>query len=257
MDALLLSAGIGSRLKPFTEKWPKCLMPIRGIPLIEFWIQNLINAGVNRIFINTHHLSECVKEFIKHNKNKNKIKLLYEKQLLGTAGTIENIITKIDNIDKLIVVHSDNLFDGNIKEFINAHSNRPSEALMSLISFKTDRPDKSGILRFDQNNLVREFHEKSQNYHGHIANGAVYILEQEILNWIKVNKPKDFSNEVIPNFIKRIFAWHFKGFYMDIGDLNSLKKAQEININKIKSQQTKEWLNKFKENEIFSLIKSF
>ena len=254
MQAILLSAGIGSRLLPLTKIWPKCLMPINGIPLIEYWIQNLIKAGINEIFINTHHFSEEVIDFVKNNKNQKYITLFHEDELLGTAGTVNFILKQKKNIHKILLIHCDNYFNGNIEDFIRAHNIRPSEALMSLLCFTTDRPEKAGIIKIDKNSIVKEFYEKSEEFHGNLANGAIYILEQKILYWIKEHNPKDFSNEVIPNFINRIYAWHFKDFYIDIGDLNSLKKAQKINNNKIESQQTIDWINRFKESKILSLI---
>ena len=63
--ALLLAAGLGSRLRPLTERWPKCLMPIGKRPLLEFWLETLYLINVRGVLINLHHHSEIVKEFIK------------------------------------------------------------------------------------------------------------------------------------------------------------------------------------------------
>ena len=63
MKALLLNAGTGTRLKPYTDSWPKCLMPINNIPLLEYWIYDLVNIGINNIYINTHYYEEEVEFF--------------------------------------------------------------------------------------------------------------------------------------------------------------------------------------------------
>ncbi|NQY17921.1 sugar phosphate nucleotidyltransferase, partial [Alteromonas sp.] len=60
MKAILLAAGMGSRLKPITEHVPKCLVPICGIPLLELWLEKLVKLGVEEILINTHYLAEQV-----------------------------------------------------------------------------------------------------------------------------------------------------------------------------------------------------
>ena len=73
MKALLLSAGLGTRLAPLTNTIPKCLVPIGGIPLIDYWLAQLIPSGFDNILINTHHLSETVQTYLKKSPWKNNI----------------------------------------------------------------------------------------------------------------------------------------------------------------------------------------
>ena len=63
MRAILLAAGLGTRLRPITDKIPKCLVPINGKPLIDYWLEQLTKAGIEKFLINTHYLHEKV-EFI-------------------------------------------------------------------------------------------------------------------------------------------------------------------------------------------------
>ena len=92
--ALLLAAGLGTRLKPFTDSKPKCLIDIGGKPLLEYWLESLENSNCQEVLINTHYLSEQVFDFLqKRPKTKMKIKTTYEKDLLGTAGTLMKNIT--------------------------------------------------------------------------------------------------------------------------------------------------------------------
>ena len=87
LKALLLSAGYGTRLKPLTNDWPKCLMPIGGIPLLEYWLYFLNKVNVKDVLINTHYLSEKVQNFLKRS-HLEWVKTIYEPKLLGTAGTL-------------------------------------------------------------------------------------------------------------------------------------------------------------------------
>ena len=64
MKALLLSAGFGTRLKPYTKNLPKCLMKINDKPLLDYWIHALFSSGIKEILINTHYLSKKVEKFI-------------------------------------------------------------------------------------------------------------------------------------------------------------------------------------------------
>ena len=91
MKALLLAGGYGTRLKPITDLVPKCLVPIAGRPLIDYWIESLKKAGIERILINTHYLNTQMEDYKKKIKYSNYIELIYEPVLKGTAGTlIEN-----------------------------------------------------------------------------------------------------------------------------------------------------------------------
>ena len=64
MRALLLAAGLGTRLRPITDTTPKCLVPIHGKPLLEYWLDLLLSAGIDRILINTHYLAEAVRDYV-------------------------------------------------------------------------------------------------------------------------------------------------------------------------------------------------
>ena len=86
--ALLLAGGMGTRLKPLTDSIPKCLVPIGGKPLLAYWLESLSKAGVERILINTHYLSEQVIAFCKQSQYSQLLDLVHESALLGTAGTI-------------------------------------------------------------------------------------------------------------------------------------------------------------------------
>jgi len=65
MRALLLAAGLGTRLRPLTDTVPKCLVPIKGQPLLGIWLDRLSKAGIGPFLINTHYLAEQVADFIK------------------------------------------------------------------------------------------------------------------------------------------------------------------------------------------------
>ena len=92
MKALLLAAGLGSRLRDLLQQYAKkCLVPINGKPLLEYWLENIFNSGINECLINTHYLHKKVEHYVA-NSNIKKIKIVYEKNLLGTAGSLKIIL---------------------------------------------------------------------------------------------------------------------------------------------------------------------
>src|SRR5437016_5198655 len=88
--AMILAAGFGTRLKPLTEKYPKPLIKVNGVPMIEHVIRKLIKEGITTFVINTHYFSVMIEDFFSKNNFDADIKLIYEKEILGTGGGIKN-----------------------------------------------------------------------------------------------------------------------------------------------------------------------
>ena len=82
--ALLLSAGLGTRLKPLTDFVPKCLVEVNQIPMLEHWLNKVEKLGIKEVLINTHYLADQVIEYIEKRRKTNLlIKVVYENNLLG------------------------------------------------------------------------------------------------------------------------------------------------------------------------------
>ena len=65
MRALLLAAGLGTRLRPLTNYLPKCLVPIHGRPLLDYWLETLLENGIEQVLINTHYMAPMVQQYLK------------------------------------------------------------------------------------------------------------------------------------------------------------------------------------------------
>jgi mannose-1-phosphate guanylyltransferase len=225
MKAILLAAGLGTRLRPITNVIPKCLVPIKGKPLLQIWLENLTNAGLNSFLINTHYLHLEVEKFVLNSEFNSFCSIVYEEELLGTAGTIINNLEFADNED-LLVIHADNYCLQDMKAFIDAHKSRPNGCLMTMMTFRTDNPSSCGIVEIDDRNIVKRFFEKVDNPPCNLANGAVYILSKEFLTEIKDRIDyNDFSIQVIPNYCSKIFTFETNDIFIDIGTLESFNKA--------------------------------
>lgn len=227
MRAILLAAGFGTRLQPLTLDIPKCLVPIKGRPLLELWLEKLFDAGIESILVNTHYLSDQVERLIANSKFKKKIEISYEPKLLGTAGTLLENIDFYKNQDGLLL-HADNYFDGDLRPFIAAHKNRPLSTLMTMMTFDTDEPQSCGIVEVDKNNIVRAFHEKKESPPGNLANGALYAISNELIQILKKEHrtAADFSTEIIPNLIDKIFNYTTHDLYIDIGTFKNYSKVK-------------------------------
>lgn len=226
MKAILLAAGLGTRLLPITNAIPKCLVRINGKILLDIWLEMLFAAKVERVLINTHHLSSMVEDFVRKSYFRDKIEILYEKFLLGTAGTLL-ACQKFIGDEPIFLAHADNLSSFNLLDFIDAHQSRPPQCNMTMMLFKTDDPKSCGIVELDEMGVVVGFHEKSMNPPSTLANAAIYILEPELIAEYHSKNPQvtDISTEIIPKNLGRIFTYLNTQYHRDIGTPESLRLA--------------------------------
>jgi len=229
-------------------------MPIGGKPLLEYWLQYVKNTISEKTLINTHYLNTDVELFLSRNCFNNLFEFVYEKKLLGTAGTlIHNSAFFKDS--KVLLVHADNWTNVDLNCFINFHNSRINGCVISMMVFNTNDPKNCGVVDINNEGIVTGFYEKVDNPPTNLANAAVYLLEPEVLEWL-IARPwiTDFSTEVIPHFINKIQAWENKKDFKDIGSPKMLKLAQFDNKPKLDWDNYDDWSLKFKKNNIHNLI---
>ena len=229
MNALLLAAGLGTRLRPLTDNIPKCLVTVKNQVLLDIWMKNIISNNLKLIFINTHYLHKKVESHIKSNY-KFLVNILYEPILLGTYGTISNSIHHFID-DDLLVIHADNYTRFDLKYLIEAHNNRPKSCLMTMLTFSTNSPQECGIVELDESNVVVDFYEKSLLIKGNIANAAIYIFSRELLKELVSNKFQisDIAKDLIPLYKNRIYTYHTNELFLDIGTIENYTIANNSN----------------------------
>ena len=113
VKAIILSAGLGTRLGPITKDKPKCLVEVDNVTMLDHWLSKLSALGVEQFLINTHYCREAVKEFWKCHPLKDRIHLVEEIQLLGTGGTVKRNLDFFDT-DANFIVHADNYCQDNL-----------------------------------------------------------------------------------------------------------------------------------------------
>jgi mannose-1-phosphate guanylyltransferase len=228
MRALLLAAGLGTRLRPLTDSLPKCLMPIKGRALLGIWLERLQHAGIGPFLVNTHYLPGLVQSFVETSPYQDSVTLVHEPTLKGTAGTLLQNLDYFQGEDAMLI-HADNYCLSDISAFVQAHRHRPAECVMTMITFRTSQPRQCGIVETDDRGVVTAFHEKVVNPPGNIANGGVYILSNELLMQLNADfrHATDFSTQVIPAFVGRIYSYHTTETFIDIGTPESYAAANE------------------------------
>ena len=232
MKAILLAAGLGTRLRPITNTMPKCLVAINGKPLLEYWLETLVNLGVKEILINLHYFSDQVRQFIGGSPYKDRITLVEENELLGTGGTLLN------NIDfwqghTTWVIHADNYCCSDLQGMLQQHNNRDKHSDATLLLFKTDTPKNCGVVKLNKNKMITEFHEKVEKPPSNIASGALFIFSENVyekyFEHLSHNKHYEISVDLVPKLIGHMQGWLVDNYYIDIGTTETLNNANRHN----------------------------
>jgi mannose-1-phosphate guanylyltransferase len=231
MRAILLAAGFGTRLRPLTNTMPKCLVPIHGQPLLGIWLERLTQAGIGPFLVNTHYLADQVEQFIAASPYRDQVTLVHESTLLGTAGTLMANLDFFQGEDGLLI-HADNYCLADFREFMDAHRQRPPQCLITVMAFRTPTPSSCGILELDDQGVVVGFHEKVANPPGDLASGAIYLLSPQLVNLLQHQfaEAQDFSTQVIPDLMGKIFGYETPAIFLDIGTPETYQTANQLSL---------------------------
>jgi mannose-1-phosphate guanylyltransferase len=223
--ALLLAAGIGTRLRPLTDTQPKCLIEIAGRPLLDYWFEALGDAGIRNVLVNTHHLPELVRDFVAQ-KNRQGFRAIesFEPKLLGSAGTIAANAAWADDAEDIVIIYADNLSDASVSALLAAH--RAHGDPVTMLLFHASNPKACGIADLDATGRVVAFEEKPVAPRSDLANGGVYAVTAVAWREIAGMKAFDLGFDVLPRFTGRMRGYLHGGYHRDIGDLDSLAAAR-------------------------------
>jgi NDP-sugar pyrophosphorylase family protein len=227
VKVLLLAGGLGTRLRPLTDTTPKCLVPIAGKPLLDYWFDRFEQAGVRDVRINTHHLPEPVRDYISlaNRAGTFRVSETYEPALLGSAGTVTNNRAWADGAETVLIVYADNLSDVDLSSFLDAH--RLHKKPFTMMLFRTPYPDKCGIAELDASGTIVNFVEKPKHPKSDLANGGIYALTPDAYREIADMRKFDLGFDVLPAFVGRMHGWRWDGYHRDIGNFESLRQAEQ------------------------------
>lgn len=225
MKAFLLAAGKGTRLRPLTDTVPKCLVDICGTPLLAIWFKLLREAGITSALINTHHLPEAVRAFVRdHTPAGMDIRLAHEDDLLGSAGTVKHNRDFVAGDEEFMVIYADNLSSLSLADFMAYHRAKKSSFTMGL--FRADVPEECGIASMDADGRIVRFVEKPGVPESNLANAGIYIMRSDMIRAIPDKPLADFGFDLIPGLVGKMYGYPIPDYYIDIGTLERLDKAR-------------------------------
>ena len=185
MKAMILAAGYGTRLRPYTDHTPKPLFSIAGRPLLDVIIDQLQKAGCKAVIINTHHLNHKIEAFLAAQNYSLEVNTRFEPQILGTGGAIKNVADFWDN-QPFMVVNADIVAEIDLAEVYRAHCRHHPPATLVLCD---DPAFNSVAVR--QNKWISGFYDRAdgsqQSPDDLLTFTGIQVLEPQVLNYIPEN----------------------------------------------------------------------
>jgi glucose-1-phosphate thymidylyltransferase len=242
MKALILAAGYATRLYPITKEFPKPLLKVGDRPIIDYIIDKLANIeAIDEIIVvtNTKFISRFRKWAKKH-KNKKGLNLVDDltKSLddrRGAIGDMNFAINKKHIKDDLLVIGGDNLFDGDLRDFLQFAKIKNKKPVIGAYNIRSRvKAKKYGVIKLDRKNRVIDFQEKPVSAKSTLVGMCLYYFPKEKLSLIKkyleskANK-KDATGLYIDWLRKKIpvYGFKFNGRWYDIGDYKFYNEAKK------------------------------
>ena len=225
MQAIILSGGLGTRLRPFTEVIPKPLLPIGEKAVLEIQIEHLKNNGFDHIFLATNYKSEYIENFFGNgDKYGVKLSISKEEKPLGTAGPVKLLQNQLNN-EPFLVMNGDILTLLPYRKLYEFACSK--ETLLTIATKDIYTPFQFGNIH-TEGDFVTGIEEKPNIKTTIIA--GIYIFKPEILNLIPDNTMYGMDKLIIDMLERRLPISHYpiQEYWLDIGQVGDYEKAQEI-----------------------------
>lgn len=224
-----MAAGLGTRLRPITDTVPKCLVPIGDKPLLGYWMDSLVKAGVCEALVNTHWLPNQVDAFaMDWAVGSTILRTFYESELLGSAGTIAANAEWAADSDAVLVIYADNFSCIDLQLLLDHHFATRSELTIGV--FASPDPHKCGIVEVDKEGRGLSFEEKPKEPKGNLAAAGLYVLSPEVVREIKAlwqpgKGVFDLGFHVFPLLVRRATVYNITEPLIDIGTIESYERV--------------------------------
>jgi NDP-sugar pyrophosphorylase family protein len=223
MRAIILAGGRGTRLRPFTTSFPKPLVPVGEIPVVELLIRSLLRQGIHDVTLSLGYLAELVQAYFQHRQRLlAKVNLTYvlEDEPKGTAGCL----ALVKGLDKtFLVMNGDLLTDLNFNNLISSH--RKNGAVLTIATQRRSVKIDFGVLKFDDAAHITDYVEKPQHFYD--VSMGVYVYEPSVLRYVVAGEYLDFPDLVLRLLAngERVCAYVTDCLWLDIGRPDDYERA--------------------------------
>jgi NDP-sugar pyrophosphorylase family protein len=205
LNVFVLAAGKSQRIQSVVKGIPKPLIKIGESSVLENNLRLIIKQGFKNIWINLHFQAELIKATVEDMNLAATINYSYEKVILGTAGAVKNIQTKITG--PLLVVYGDSLLSFEIARLISEHKKSGAEITIAAFDRKSSKHTgiAGGGIEVDEDLNIISFLEGGEHQDKLLINAGIYLINPKIIDQIPSGKFYDFSIDLFPQLIKKKF----------------------------------------------------
>ena len=199
---------------------------------MDYWFDNLNEAGIEDVVVNLHWLPEVVKAYLEDRKGSlPRVETIYEPELLGSGGTLAACQEWAADADIVVSIYGDLLVSQKISSVVSFHQTH--NCPFTLTVARADEPWRRGIATVDDDGIVTSFVEKPPNPKSDLAASGIYAMDRDILKEIvglgvELGRPFDLGGDVIPRLVNRMKAYYADGEILDIGTLKAYAEADEF-----------------------------
>lgn len=198
--AIILSAGMGTRLGDLTRNLPKVMFPIAGKPMLEHHIEWLRSFGVSQFYLNLHYLADVISDYF-GDGSKWGVEVYYhhEERLRGTAGALHGFRDALD--DTFLVQYGDVFSRLDLARFSAFHQSQGAAA--TLVVHPSSHPHDSDIIELGENERIRHIHHKpGDDRFGILGNAGAYLVEPSALSHLPDEpREEDFCKHLFPRML--------------------------------------------------------
>ncbi|MFR3225592.1 MAG: glucose-1-phosphate adenylyltransferase [Blautia massiliensis (ex Durand et al. 2017)] len=248
--AMILAGGRGSRLYALTQKTAKPAVSFGGkYRIVDFPLSNCVNSDIDTVGILTQYQPLVLNEYIGNGQPWDLDRLHGGVHVLppyqqatgsdwykGTANAIYQNISFIDRYDPkyVIILSGDQICKQDYSDFLRFHKEKNAEFSVAVMEVPWSEASRFGLMVTDEDDRINAFQEKPKEPKSNLASMGIYIFNWDILKKYLTedeadpNSENDFGKNVIPNLLKdgrRMYAYHFSGYWKDVGTISSLWQA--------------------------------
>jgi NDP-sugar pyrophosphorylase family protein len=234
MRAMILAAGLGSRLLPLTQSIPKALVPVAGRPLIEYGLLFLRAQGVEEVIINLHHRGEQIREALGDGKVSGlRISYSQEDLLLDTGGGIKKAQAFLGG-ETFVVLNGDTIIDLDLEALLAAH--RRNRAIATLVLRPDPEAARYGILETDASGRIRRFLGQPAHVSEPLSPfmfTGLQVLEPRIFDFMPEHRPFSTTRETYPELLRAgepLYGFIHTGPWMVVDDAEGMARATQAII---------------------------
>jgi mannose-1-phosphate guanylyltransferase/phosphomannomutase len=228
-QAVIMAGGFGTRLRPLTMTIPKPMVPIVNIPMMEHIVNLLKEYDITKIVSVLYFQPDVITEYFKDGSDFGvDMKYVLATADYGTAGAVRNAYEYLN--ERFIVISGDLLTDFNIKEALDFHLRKKSQATILLT--RVEAPLQYGIVITNSEGRITRFLEKPSwgEVFSDTINTGIYIIEPEVMKLIPYQQEFDFSKDLFPLMLRNklpLYGFIASGYWKDVGNLNEYQRGQQ------------------------------